>query len=179
MGINATRALTCKYNAQLSCGRVQTPTLAMIARREQEIKEFVPKEYFGLTLKAAGIRWSWQDKKSGSYRTFDKERTEKLKKELRGKSPYRDLLWRRFPRSRTLPVFMTSRSFNGMRAAVSAIRPRRRLNIMQRLYENHKVLTYPRTDSRYIGKDVAETLKERLKACAVGPYRIARRELWP
>ena len=42
---------------------------------------------------------------------------------------------------------------------------------MQRLYENHKVLTYPRTDSRYIGKDVAETLKERLKACAVGPYR--------
>ena len=45
------------------------------------------------------------------------------------------------------------------------------LNIMQRLYENHKVLTYPRTDSRYIGKDVAETLKERLQACAVGPYR--------
>ena len=42
---------------------------------------------------------------------------------------------------------------------------------MQRLYENHKVLTYPRTDSRYIGKDVAETLKERLKACGVGPYR--------
>ena len=66
VGINATRALTCKYNAQLSCGRVQTPTLAMIARREQEIKEFVPKEYFGLTLKAAGIRWSWQDEKSGS-----------------------------------------------------------------------------------------------------------------
>ena len=45
------------------------------------------------------------------------------------------------------------------------------LNIMQRLYENHKVLTYPRTDSRYIGKDVAETIRERLKACAVGPYR--------
>lgn len=42
---------------------------------------------------------------------------------------------------------------------------------MQRLYENHKVLTYPRTDSRYIGRDVAETLKERLEACAVGPYR--------
>ena len=58
----------------------------MIARREQEIKEFVPKEYFGLTLKAAGIRWSWQDKKSGSYRTFDKERAEKLKKELEGKA---------------------------------------------------------------------------------------------
>lgn len=43
VGINATRALTCKYNAQLSCGRVQTPTLAMIAEREEEIKGFVPK----------------------------------------------------------------------------------------------------------------------------------------
>lgn len=45
------------------------------------------------------------------------------------------------------------------------------LNIMQRLYENHKVLTYPRTDSRYIGQDIVPTIKERLKACAVGPYR--------
>ena len=81
VGINATRAMTCKYNAQLSCGRVQTPTLAMIAHREQEIREFVPEEYFGISLKAAGIRWSWQDKKSGSYRTFDREKAEKQKKE--------------------------------------------------------------------------------------------------
>ena len=49
VGINATRALTCKYNAQLSCGRVQTPTLAMIAQREQEIREFVPKPYYTVT----------------------------------------------------------------------------------------------------------------------------------
>ncbi len=45
------------------------------------------------------------------------------------------------------------------------------LNIMQRLYENHKVLTYPRTDSRYIGSDVVGTLKDRLRACSVGPYK--------
>ena len=45
VGINATRALTCKYNAQLSCGRVQTPTLAIIARREEEIRSFKPEEY--------------------------------------------------------------------------------------------------------------------------------------
>ena len=43
VGINATRALTCKYNAQLSCGRVQTPTLAMIAAREEEIRRFRPR----------------------------------------------------------------------------------------------------------------------------------------
>ena len=45
------------------------------------------------------------------------------------------------------------------------------LNIMQRLYENHKVLTYPRTDSKYIGNDVVDTLKDRLRAVSVGPYK--------
>ena len=49
MGINATRALTCKYNAQLSCGRVQTPTLAMIAKREEEIKaDSSPDPIYGI-----------------------------------------------------------------------------------------------------------------------------------
>src|SRR5699024_7818327 len=79
VGINATRALTCKYNAQLSCGRVQTPTLAMIAAREEEIRQFKPQEYYGLNLLAGGIRFSWQDGKSGSRRSFSKERIEDLK----------------------------------------------------------------------------------------------------
>lgn len=56
VGINATRALTCKYNAQLSCGRVQTPTLAMIARREEEIRKFVPQPYYGIQAKCASPR---------------------------------------------------------------------------------------------------------------------------
>ncbi len=170
VGINATRALTCKYNAQLSCGRVQTPTLAMIARREQEIKEFVPKEYFGLTLKAAGIRWSWQDKKSGSYRTFDKERVEKLKKELEGKALIVTSV-EKVSKKQNAPGLYDLTELQRDASRRFGYSAKETLNIMQRLYENHKVLTYPRTDSRYIGKDVAETLKERLKACAVGPYR--------
>ena len=170
VGINATRALTCKYNAQLSCGRVQTPTLAKIARREQEIKEFVPKEYFGLTLKAAGIRWSWQDKKSGSYRTFDKERAEKLKKELEGKALTVTSV-EKVSKKQNAPGLYDLTELQRDASRRFGYSAKETLNIMQRLYENHKVLTYPRTDSRYIGKDVAETLKERLKACAVGPYR--------
>lgn len=170
VGINATRALTCKYNAQLSCGRVQTPTLAMIARREQEIKEFVPKEYFGLTLKAAGIRWSWQDKKSGSYRTFDKERAEKLKKELEGKALTVTSV-EKVSKKQNAPGLYDLTELQRDASRRFGYSAKETLNIMQRLYENHKVLTYPRTDSHYIGKDVAETLKERLKACAVGPYR--------
>lgn len=51
VGINATRALTCKHNAQLSCGRVQTPTLAMVAKREEQIRSFIPKSYYGIAAK--------------------------------------------------------------------------------------------------------------------------------
>lgn len=79
VGINATRALTCKYNAQLSCGRVQTPTLAMIAAREKEIKKFQPKPYYGLKAVSGGITYTWIDEKSGSGRTFDKNRMEKIR----------------------------------------------------------------------------------------------------
>ena len=78
VGINATRALTCKYNAQLSCGRVQTPTLAMIAAREQEIRSFKPKSYYGLKAIADGITFTWTDKKSHSPHTFDKERLQEI-----------------------------------------------------------------------------------------------------
>ena len=170
VGINATRALTCKYNAQLSCGRVQTPTLAMIAHREQEIREFLPEEYFGISLKAAGIRWSWQDKKSGSYRTFDREKAEKQKKELEGKALTVSSV-EKVSKNQNAPGLYDLTELQRDASRRFGYSAKETLNIMQRLYENHKVLTYPRTDSRYIGKDVAETLKERLKACAVGPYR--------
>ena len=80
VGINATRALTCKYNAQLSCGRVQTPTLAIIAKREEEIKNFVPKPYYGITAKCAkpSLTFTWRDEKSKSFRSFDRDRLETI-----------------------------------------------------------------------------------------------------
>ncbi len=55
VGINATRALTVKFNASLSCGRVQTPTIAIIKMREDEIKNFVPSKYYGITANLKGI----------------------------------------------------------------------------------------------------------------------------
>ena len=78
VGINATRALTCKYNAQLSCGRVQTPTLAMIAQREQEIREFVPKPYYTVTAAAGGVVYTWKDEKSGGTRISDPEKAKQI-----------------------------------------------------------------------------------------------------
>lgn len=172
VGINATRALTCKYNAQLSCGRVQTPTLAMIAEREEEIRNFKPEEYFGMHVKAGGINWIWQEKKSKGTRTFKKERMFELEKNLDRKKLVVTAVEKTSQKTFAPGLYDLTelqRDAN-KKFGYSA---KETLNIMQRLYENHKVLTYPRTDSRYIGTDVAETLKERLKACAVGPYRKA------
>lgn len=170
VGINATRALTCKYNAQLSCGRVQTPTLAMIAAREEEIRQFKPQEYYGLNLLAGGIRFSWQDPKSGSRRSFSKERMEDLK----AKTGNGSLEITEIEKSRKKTYAPGLYDLTELQRDANkkfGFSAKETLNIMQRLYEHHKVLTYPRTDSRYIGSDIVPTIKERLKACAVGPYR--------
>lgn len=173
VGINATRALTCKYNAQLSCGRVQTPTVAIIAKREEEIKNFIPKPYYGITAKCQNpsLTFTWREEGKGSYRSFDKSRVEallaKMKEEKEGlvtdvksvpKKTYSPQLYDLTELQRD-----ANRRFN-----YSA---KETLNIMQRLYENHKVLTYPRTDSRYLSSDIVPSIKERLEACSIGPYR--------
>ena len=170
VGINATRALTCKYNAQLSCGRVQTPTLAMIAAREAEIRSFKQQEYYGLTLLAGKNRWTWQDKKSGSIRSFQKERMEEKKGAVQ--SDLLQVVSVDKSRKKTYaPGLYDLTELQRDANKKFGFSAKETLNIMQRLYENHKVLTYPRTDSRYIGSDIVSTIKERLKACAVGPYR--------
>lgn len=170
VGINATRALTCKYNAQLSCGRVQTPTLAMIAKREEEIKHFRPREYYGIQVSAGKVRWSFRDGKSGSLTTFQKERAEEILRKVTGKSMTVCSVEKSAKKTFAPGLYdLTELQRDASRRF--GFSAKETLNIMQRLYETHKVLTYPRTDSRYIGKDVAETIRERLKACAVGPYR--------
>ena len=170
VGINGTRALTCKHNAQLSCGRVQTPTLAIIARREEEIRKFKPEDYFGVTLQAGGIQWTWKDAKSGSYRTFQKERAEEIQKKISNTALELVSVTRK-PKKTMAPGLYDLTTLQREANQKYGFSAKETLNIMQRLYENHKVLTYPRTDSRYIGKDVVPTIKERLKACGTGPYR--------
>ena len=171
VGINATRALTCKYNAQLSCGRVQTPTLAIIAKREKEIREFVPKPYYGLTAYGTpGVTLTWRDEKSGSYRSFDKNRITALEKALRGKDGVVTEV-KRTAKKTPAPLLYDLTELQREANRRFHYSAKETLNIMQRLYENHKVLTYPRTDSRYLSSDIVPTLKERLRACGTGPYR--------
>lgn len=175
VGINATRALTCKYNAQLSCGRVQTPTLAMIAAREEEIKKFIPKLYYGLKAVVKGIPFTWTDAKNNSGRTFDKSRIENIYKKAAQKIRITEV--KKKTKKTYSPALYDLTALQREANQRYGYSAKETLNIMQRLYENHKVLTYPRTDSRYLTTDMTGTLKERLKACAVGPYRKAASRL--
>jgi DNA topoisomerase-3 len=172
VGINATRALTCKYNAQLSCGRVQTPTLAIIAQREREIQDFVPKPYYGITAVADKFRLSWQDGGSGSCRTFDMQARDRALERMQGKDAIVLQVDKTLKKS-SAPLLYDLTELQRDANRIFGYSAKETLSIMQDLYERHKVLTYPRTDSRYISTDMVGTLKDRIKACGVGPYSKA------
>lgn len=169
VGINATRALTCKYNAQLSCGRVQTPTLAIIAKREEEIQNFKPKSYYGITAIADKIKLSWQDSKTKDVKTFDKEKADKILAAINNKNAEVVKIDKTDKKSFSPQLYdLTELQRDANR--IFGFSAKETLSIMQKLYESHKVLTYPRTDSRYLSSDIVDTLKDRVKACGVGPY---------
>ena len=168
VGINATRALTCKYNAQLACGRVQTPTLAMIDKRETEIKNFQPKNYYGIEILSNNIYWSWLSNKNEKH-IFNQNKIDNIIEQLQNsklkitnittnnKKSYAPLLY---------DLTELQRDAN----KIYGFSAKETLSIMQSLYEYHKVLTYPRTDSRYLTEDIVPTLKERLIASKGGYF---------
>ena len=169
VGINATRALTCKFNTQLSCGRVQTPTLAMIAKREEEIRNFHPKTYYGITASTGKIKFTWRDKKTRDIKTFDRKMRDEILKSIKGKDAKIVDIVKNSKKSFAPQLYdLTSLQRDANR--IFDFSAKQTLSIMQKLYENHKVLTYPRTDSKYISSDMVDTLRDRIKACSVGPY---------
>lgn len=169
VGLNATRALTTKFNAQLSAGRVQTPTLAIIAHREEEIKNFRPRIYYEIILKSEkGLSFYWNDSK-GNTRIFDQEKAESLYQKL--KSDNADIknvqkIKKKQPAPQLYDLTELQRDAN----RIYGFSGKQTLRLMQQLYERHKILTYPRTDSRVISSDIVPTLKDRIDACGIGEY---------
>ena len=169
IGLNVSRALTCKHNAQLSAGRVQTPTLAMIVKREEEILKFRPRDYFTVKADFEGFSAIYKDSRNQA-RFFDAADAQAVADAVKGQRG-------------TLSEVKKTYKFKAPPAAYDLTELQRdankkygysakqTLSLMQSLYETHKLLTYPRTDSRYITKDVAATLPERLRAIAIGPYK--------
>ncbi len=167
VGINATRALTSKYNAQLSCGRVQTPTLAMIKTMEDEIRDFKPQMYYGIEAAAGDFIFTWHE--NNDTKTFDESKCDRIIDKIRGSK----LTITNISRKKALsyaPLLYDLTELQRDANNIFGFSAKETLSIMQTLYERHKVLTYPRTDSRYLTDDIVETLKDRVKAASVGPY---------
>lgn len=170
IGLNATRALTTRFNAQLNCGRVQTPTVAMIASREDEIKHFKAQTYYGIEAQTAErLKLTWQDTK-GNSRSFNKEKTDAIVNKI-SKQNATVVDIDKKQKKLFAPGLYDLTELQRDANKIFGYSAKETLNIMQKLYEQHKVLTYPRTDSRYISSDIVGTLPERLKACGVGEYR--------
>ncbi|QKY70005.1 DNA topoisomerase III [Lentibacillus sp. CBA3610] len=170
VGLNATRALTTKFNAQLSTGRVQTPTLAMVRTREKEINAFKPQTYYGIEAKtSAGMKLTWQDGKNNS-RIFAEDKAEKLLNQLKGKTGKVVNINKAYKKKHAPQLYdLTELQRDANR--IFGLSGKQTLSLMQKLYEQHKVLTYPRTDSRVLSTDIVPTLKDRVKAVNVDDYK--------
>ena len=163
VGINASRALTLKYNASLNCGRVQTPTLQMVFEREEKIKNFVPRDYYTFEAVVNGIRFNCGESE------FDFSKAQKFVNDNKNKTINFDKVEIKIKTSFPKPLYNLT-DIQQVASTLFGLSPKQTLNIIQRLYESHKVLTYPRTDSRYLTTDMKNTLADRLRAIG-GDYK--------
>lgn len=175
VGLNVTRALTCKYNAQLSAGRVQSPTLAMIVQREEEIRNFKPKSYYMINAKTKNYSLTWVNKDKNT-RIFDEEFAKKITDKI-NKAEGEIVNINSVNKKKFSPALYDLTELQRDANKIFGYSAKQTLNIMQRLYENYKILTYPRTDSRYITTDMVATIADRLKAVAIGEYRVFADEI--
>ncbi len=172
VGINATRALTTKYDAQLSLGRVQTPTIQLVYHRQQEINHFKPQKYYTLSLNVNDAIFDIQT----NQRFTNKEEIQKLSKKIEGQSGQIEDVSIKQKKSYAKPLYnltdLQQASYQRFKMG-----PKETLNTLQSLYERHKLLTYPRTDSNYLSNDMTDTIQERLQALLATDYKSHARQL--
>lgn len=181
VGMNATRAATVRLRrafadgAAVSLGRVQTPTLAILARREREIREFEPEDYWIVeasfaTEAAADYRGSWE---KGRRLSSEKE-AEAVASACRGR-PGRITALEQKQASERPPLLYDLTSLQREASSRFGFTAKRTLAAAQSLYERRKAITYPRTDSRFLPSDMAgELLEIAAHVGADGPEIYAR-----
>ncbi|MGX7060141.1 DNA topoisomerase 3 [Vagococcus humatus] len=159
VGLNVTRALTVKYQDNLSAGRVQTPTLALVRKQEEKIEKFRPSTYYVLSLTKEGLTGEMVVNQPIS----NHEQADKLLKQLQvGKSIVSRVEGTAKKEQAPLPYDLTElQRVANQKYGYSA---KKTLSLVQSLYEFHKIVSYPRTDSKYLTTDMKSTMKERLDA---------------
>ena len=161
VGLNVTRALTVKYQDNLSAGRVQTPTLALVREQEKQIESFRPQSYYVIELAVGDEKAKLVQK--NPYQLKEHQDAQKLVDEMsRQNGRVVSLEEKIKTEAAPLPYDLTEiqREAN-QRYGYSA---KKTLSLVQSLYEIHKIVTYPRTDSKYLTNDMKDKMKERLQA---------------
>ncbi|MDF1815915.1 MAG: DNA topoisomerase III [Verrucomicrobiales bacterium] len=186
VGLNSTRALTCFRSRHggfniTGAGRVQTPTLAILARREREIKDFVSEDYwevhadFAVTNGEYESRWvdlGWkkdeENKHSKAERIWDRAKAESIQLRCQGKTG--SVSEEKKPQKQIAPQLYDLTTLQ-REAPFTA---RNTLAIAQALYERHKMVTYPRTDSRYLPEDYVKNVIETTQQIASSGLPVAK-----
>lgn len=177
IGLNITRALTCKHQAQLAAGRVQTPTLAMLMERERQISSFQSKDYWTLRAQIGGFQALWRGKAQPDGRLFDKAAAETLLEKLAKTRSAKVAQLKTMEKSEPHPLAYDLTELQRDANKRHGFTAKQTSGVLQRLYEQHKLVTYPRTDSRYLSSDMVPTLPGRLEALQVQPYATLVRPL--
>ena len=152
IGINASRLYSCLYDSTLNVGRVVTPTLAMLVEREEAIKAFMPELLYTVQLQADAIRAS-------SKRFSDKADAEVLAAKCREDHQVRVDSIETKEKTEKPPLLYDLTSLQRDANKVLGFSAQQTLDILQSLYEK-KLVTYPRTDSRFLTEDMAPSLPE-------------------
>jgi DNA topoisomerase III len=159
VGMNASRAFTVKYNALLSIGRVQTPTLAILAQRQQEIKKFVPKTYYEVNASFGEYNGTWINKETKETKISKKEEAEEIASKVKGKEGIVSNVQNE-EKKQPPPLLYDLTELQREANKSYGFSAKKTLSIAQDLYEKRKLITYPRTDSRYLSKDMIPKLNQ-------------------
>jgi len=162
VGMNATRAasirLRAAFDGAVSLGRVQTPTLALVVRRELDIRAFKPEPYW---LVEAAFEASGERRYSGRYlggKRIAEEEASKVVSEVAGRGGEITKLEQKEERERPQLLYDLT-SLQRHANSLHGFTARRTLSAAQRLYEEHKALTYPRTSSRFLTGDLVADIR--------------------
>lgn len=161
IGLNVSRALTVKYQDNLSAGRVQTPTLALVRQQEKQIEKFLPQEYFTIQFIDTQLTFIHQQKNPQAIKT--REDAQQLVQQMSQTTGIVEKIEEKVRcQSAPLPYDLTEIQREANQCY--GFSAKKTLSLVQSLYETHKVVTYPRTDSKYLTTDMQNTMKERLQA---------------
>ncbi len=161
VGMNATRAYTLRYDALLSIGRVQTPTLAIIVDRQKEIDAFVAEDYFEVQADFGGYTGMWIDKEE--HTRIEKEETAKAVVEKVSGKNARITKVEKEEKKMPPPLLYDLTELQRDCNKKFGFSAKKTLDIAQSLYEKRKMITYPRTDSRYLSDDMKGKVRSTIK----------------